>query len=181
MSESWWKSVEGELLAQGDLLPDCCLPVFDKLVPREGASGASGEQDEQDIVVLSQRLIVVTQSCDLENNKVVFVALCPIYKLDEFAVSNPKYNNTKNWDIVRSGRAHKLHMIASTDSQKTNMDSFVVDFGQIVSLPIEYLSDHARSLGPRWRLNSPFLEHFSQAFARFFMRVGLPSSIDKFK
>ena len=23
----------------------------------------------------------------------------------------------------------------------------------------------------------PFLEHFSQAFARFFMRVGLPSSI----
>jgi hypothetical protein len=27
---------------------------------------------------------------------------------------------------------------------------------------------------------SPYLEHFSQAFARFFMRVGLPSTIPGF-
>jgi hypothetical protein len=56
-----------------------------------------------------------------------------------------------------------------------------VDFGHIVSLPLDYLADHAESLGNRWRLRSPFLEHFSQAFARFFMRVGLPSDIPPFK
>jgi hypothetical protein len=33
----------------------------------------------------------------------------------------------------------------------------------------------------RWRLQSPFREHFSQAFARFFMRVGLPAAIPAFK
>ncbi len=33
------------------------------------------------------------------------------------------------------------------------------------------------NLGPRWRLDSPSLEQFSQAFARFFMRVGLPRTI----
>jgi hypothetical protein len=44
-----------------------------------------------------------------------------------------------------------------------------------------YLVGQAMRLGPRWRLRSPFLEHFSQAFARFFMRVGLPSSIPEFK
>lgn len=32
----------------------------------------------------------------------------------------------------------------------------------------------------RWRLRSPFLEHFSQAFALFFMRVGLPFGIPKY-
>ena len=57
----------------------------------------------------------------------------------------------------------------------------VVDFREIFSLPIDYLKDHAVRLGPRWRLKSPFLEHFSQAFARFFMRVGLPSSIPEFR
>jgi len=175
MSNSWWNSVEGDLLAQGDLLPDCCLPVFVDPKPREG------DREEQYIDVVSQRLIVVTQSCDLENKKVEFVALCPIHTLNEFTSSNPKYENKKHWENVRRGQTHALHMIASHDTPETNTDSLVVDFGQIVSLPIEYLHNHAASLGQRWRLNPPFLEHFSQAFARFFMRVGLPSGIDSFK
>jgi hypothetical protein len=57
----------------------------------------------------------------------------------------------------------------------------VVDFRQIISLPFAYLSRHAEQLGPRWRLQSPYLEHFSQAFARFFMRVGLPSALPPFR
>jgi len=56
-----------------------------------------------------------------------------------------------------------------------------VDFGLILSLPFPGLTRHANSLGDRWRLQPPFLEHFSQAFARFFMRVGLPSSIPSFR
>jgi len=175
MNDTWWETVEGKLLAQGDLLPNCCLPVFLDPVPRKG------EPEQQDIDVVSQRLIVVTQSCDLENDKVEFVALCPIHTLKEFAESNPPYKHPKQWENVRRGQVHSLHMIASPDAPETNADSYVIDFGQIVSLPIVYLSDHADSLGPRWRLSSPFLEHFSQAFARFFMRVGLPSGIAPFK
>jgi len=175
MSDSWWESIEGELLAQGDLLLDCCLPIFVDPTPQEG------EAEEQDIDVVSQNLIVVTQSCDLQNKKVEFVALCPIHTLKEFAESNPHYKITKNWESVRRGQVHSLHMIGSPDASEDNIDSLVIDFGQIVSLPIDYLCDHAASLGQRWRLNSPFLEHFSQAFARFFMRVGLPSGIARFK
>ena len=48
-------------------------------------------------------------------------------------------------------------------------------------LPFSYLTRHAAALGNRHRLQSPFLEHFSQAFARFFMRVGLPSSIPAYE
>jgi hypothetical protein len=74
-----------------------------------------------------------------------------------------------------------LHLLASPESPSNNRESYVVDFGQIVSLPFTYLSIHAESIGRRWRLSSPFLEHFSQAFARFFMRVGLPTGIAAFK
>jgi hypothetical protein len=133
------------------------------------------------VPVVRQRLIVVTQSCDLENDKVEFVALCPIHTLPEFAAVNPKFTQHKNWEPVRRGNVFGLHMVASHDAPDSNTASLVVDFGHIVSLPIQYLTTHAASMGSRCRLSSPYLEHFSQAFARFFMRVGLPSTIDPFK
>ncbi len=72
-------------------------------------------------------------------------------------------------------------MLGATEHPDNNREAFVVDFREIYSLPLKYLTDHAANLGPRWRLQSPYLEHFSQAFARFFMRVGLPSRILPFK
>lgn len=166
--------MNGRNLAQGDLFPDCLVPVF----AAPSIDQPSG--DSQEVVVLTQRLIVVTQSCDLENRKVQFVALCPIHTLDEYATEQPQFQKAKNWEPVRKGQRPSLHMMASPDAPETNTRSLVVDFGHIVSLPIEYLEDHAAKIGPRWRLGSPFLEHYSQAFARFFMRVCLPSGIAQF-
>jgi len=174
MSDSWWTRVTGSQLAQGDLLPDCHLPVFVDPTPTD-------DESPRDVEVKRQRLIVVTQSCDLENNKVEFVALCPIHTLGEFAEVNTQFSKRKNWEQVRRGNQHSLQMLASQDDPSNNDASLVVDFGHIVSLPISYLGDHADSLRDRWRLTSPFLEHFSQAFARFFMRVGLPSGIPSFR
>ncbi len=174
MSEAWWLQVSGSQLAQGDLLPDCLLPVF------------TGNSDDGAIEEFLERarLIVVTQSCDLENDKpsrASNVAMCPIYKLDEFEAVNESFARKGSWENVRKGRMEGLHLLASPDSPQNNRESLVVDFGHIVSLPVDYLRQHAWQLGNRWRLESPFLEHFSQAFARFFMRVGLPSGIAPFK
>jgi hypothetical protein len=174
MAEAWWSSVSGGGLAQGDLLPSCALPVFLDPIPQ-------ADNEATDVDVYTQRLIVVTQSCDLENNKVEFVALCPIHTLDEFAETNPHYKNKKNWEAVRRGQVHALHLIASPEAPYDNVRAYVVDFGHIVSLPIKYLEHHAGKMDSRWRLMSPFLEHFSQALARFFMRVGLPSGISPFR
>jgi hypothetical protein len=117
MNGPWWQPVVGRDLAQGDLLPDCLLPVF--VAP----TLTKNSEDSQEISVLTQRLIVVTQSCDLENNKVQFVALCPIHTLAEFAERNHHYQKIKNWESVRRGQVHALHMIASPDSPKINTQS----------------------------------------------------------
>ena len=77
MSDLWWQSVSGRNLAQGDLLPNCLLPVF--VAP----TASQSSDDSQEVSVLTARLIVVTQSCDLENKKVQFGALCPIHTLSE--------------------------------------------------------------------------------------------------
>ena len=173
MTVPWWTQVNGRKLAQGDLLPDCLLPVFTNLKPGDVTRVAEGELERA-------RLIVITQSCDLQNNKVAHVALCPIYRLEEFEHTNPSFLKKGAWENVRKGRFEGLHLLASPENPDLNRESLAVDFGQIVSLPIEYLSDHAESLEHRWRLNPPYLEHFSQAFARFFMRVGLPTGITPF-
>jgi len=124
-------------------------------------------------------LIVVTQSCDLENRKARLVATCPIHSVVEFEKVNPSLRG--NWEQVRRGRYEGLHLLAGVNDPANNRDALVVDFRQIYSLPIEYLEIHAAKQNPRMRLRSPYLEHFSQGFARFFMRVGLPSSIPAYK
>lgn len=174
VTPGFWIQTSGDSLAQGDFLRECLVPIFDPSF-RVGAIQA------QDVPVCSANLIIVTQSCDLENNKAQFVALCPIYGLEEFTRINQRFSKKNERDEIRKGRHEGLHMLGSPTNPENNLEALIVDFRQIYSLPFTYLSDHAANLGSRWRLQSPFLEHFSQAFARFFMRVGLPSSIPAFK
>lgn len=173
-TDDFWVSTTGPALAQGDFLRDCLVPVF-------GSEVRPDAQAPVDVQVCQANLIIVTQSCDLENNKARFVALCPIYSLDEFAAINPRFSRKNERDEIRKGRHEGLHMLGSPTNPSNNLEALIVDFRQIHSLPFSTLSEHAASAGTRNRLQSPYLEHFSQAFARFFMRVGLPSTIPPFK
>ena len=168
-----WSQHRGEDLSQGDLLPDCWVPVV--------GSDFATENTAEEIAVESRSLIVVTQSCDLAHEKIELAALCPIHTLDEWESENPHFKQKGIWESVRQGRREGLHMIASPEAPLNNRRALVVDFRQVFSLPIAYLHRHADQLGDRWRLQSPYVEHFSQAFARFFMRVGLPVAIPAFK
>jgi hypothetical protein len=175
MSEAtvlWWTGVTGEALMQGDYLPRCLVPLFQP---------DFGRQTTAPVAVEERDCVVLTQSCDLENDKAAFVALCAVFSLSDFEAVNKQFAQKGAWERVRQGRVEGLHLLASPTEPANNRASFVADFRQIYSLPIAYLRGHADALGPRWRLQSPFLEHLSQSFARFFMRVGLPSAIPAFK
>lgn len=168
----FWTTTQGHELAQGDLLPNCLMPV----VPNDFAL----TNQPVTIPVRQGDLIVLSQSCDLVNQKAGLVALCPFHSLSEFEAINPQFGKKGAWEEVRKGRREGLQLLASPTNPTNSRECFVVNFREIYSLPIGYLQQHAAALGPRWRLQSPFLEHFSQAFARFFMRVGLPSAIPPF-
>ncbi len=172
--ESFWEHVEGIGLRQGDFLPQCQVPLFH---PNFG-----GDPDMVEAVAVHQYdLIILTQSCDLENRKASLVALCPIFTLRDFEEVNPGFMQKGEWEKVRKGRVEGLHLLCSVTTPEDNRGALVVDFKEIYSLPFRYLEDHVTQLGQRWRLKPPYLEHFSQSFARFFMRVGLPSSIPPYK
>ena len=56
----------------------------------------------------------------------------------------------------------------------------LVEFSRLFMTSRESLQEFAKSKDSRPRLNPPYREHLSQAFARYFMRVGLPSDIPSF-
>jgi hypothetical protein len=60
------------------------------------------------------------------------------------------------------------------------MEHHIVDFHMIYTVPRDFLESLLQHRGkPRLRLVPPYREHLSQAFDRFFMRVGLPAPLAK--
>jgi len=172
VANEWWTTVTSTELRQGDLIQGCLVPVVPgdwKPVP-----GSTSELDVQE-----QKLIIITQSCDLEQSKAPFVATCPVASYEEFNDAHKGFDK-KKWEQIRQGKFTYLHLLASTDNALDNLKCLIVDFREIFSLPISYVTEQAGRESNRNRLNSPYLEHMAQAFARFFMRVGLPSDIPKY-
>ena len=67
-----------------------------------------------------------------------------------------------------------LHLIEKCDAKAFSFEKQVVDFRAIYTLPKDFVLAFAKTQKVRTRLLSPYKEHLSQAFARYFMRVGLP-------
>ena len=81
--EPFWTQVNEPTLHQGDYLPTCLVPI---LGPSFAGSGGTREMTAGET-----DLIVLTQSCDLEQRKVRLVATCPIYPVAVFETVNPAF------------------------------------------------------------------------------------------
>lgn len=177
MSEpSWFSVVEGEEMEQGDLLPGCPVPIVQKL-------GELADGEEVDVVVELHDLCVLTQSCDLLNAKVESILLARVASWDDVVAAKDKdsgYAGAKMRKKVREGLQPALCLLHRR-RQEPKLPWSVVDFHHLFVLPRKVVAEHARALGQRLRLDSPYREHLAQAFARYFMRVGLPHDAINFE
>jgi len=168
----WYEVVEGADLEQGDLLFSCqvIVPAPELFLPFP-PDGIPVRVDTFDVVVMPQ-------SCDLVNDKVEDVILCPHWGLDAAGEMDAALARKDTRKAILSGYRPRYAMIESSNVPGHVINVRVVDFSRIFSLPKSYLGHFARAEGPRLRLCPPYREHLSQAFARFFMRVGLPQNIE---
>lgn len=118
-------------------------------------------------------LIVMSQACDILQGKVRDIALCMLFPLDSIAAST----DLRMREELRRGHVVSRHLLNASD--ENDFSFHVVDFRRVFTLPISFLSDFAAG-ARRLRLLPPYREHLAQAFARFFMRVGLPADIPPF-
>lgn len=174
MSYPWYLSLENSSeLLQGDLLPQCPIilppPDIEKI-------------EELEIEIETYNVVVMSQSCDLENNKVKFVLVCPYYSFPYYLTFLPideqknKKSVKKAFDNLNQGIQPNYHLL-NRDPEKGLEDFLVVDFRNVYSVHVDFLKGFAGKISERTRLLPPYREHLSQAFARFFMRVGLPQNI----
>ncbi len=177
----WYAAVSGDELEQGDILLRC--PVFQ--IPAEAESPATTTVQ---VDVFERNAIVMSQSCDLAIRddgrcNLDEVILCRVYFKDELR-SHPRFGKQDQWEMARKGRLPAYHVLNKCDlseiSKDFAADFMLVDLRQVYSLPVPLVRQLARNQNPRVRLLPPYREHLSQAFARFFMRVGLPVDVPPF-
>ena len=182
--DPWYCVVDGEDLEQGDFIDRCPTFIPDYTPTFTGQSQQSahitpdfsiinGEWQEYDVVVMSQ-------SCDLQNDKLKFVLVCPYWSLEEFSEQNANFRSRKIREEIRRGYLHSLHMLNECSLEEKKQGIQIVEFGSVYSIPFDFLKHFAKGQGRRLRLLSPYKEQLSQAFARYFMRVGLPNDIPRF-
>lgn len=180
----WYQVVDSNqlasetLLEQGDILRDC---------PRFGIEGLDQwpppDDAEVDVATDLVQAVVLTQTCDLVQKKVEWVLLAVVVPWPEardamVAQGNQAAKGSKFREALVQGNLPALALLHRHADSEMNWS--VVDFHQIFVLPKTLVLNIAKANGARLRLASPYKEHLSQAFARYFMRVGLPHDAKAF-
>ncbi len=122
----------------------------------------------------------MSQSCDLISDKVNLVLVCLFYLLTELGNIYSEYKSAGKKEKLRQGHVIGMHLLNECNVNG-NTDFLVVDFKSVYAVPLPFLKKIVSAKANRKRLLPPYREHLSQAFARFFMRVGLPVEIPVFK
>lgn len=162
----WYQSGSWTNLEQGDLLPNCPVLVPPANLTEILLTAKKGDELNVETGIEKVRLIVMSQSCDLAADKINQVLLCGHFP----ASRHPKHVRSD----IRKERHPALHMIEKCELLGHEFERQIVDFRTIYTLPKDFVTAFAVLFEARARLLSPYKEHLSQAFARYFMRVGLP-------
>ena len=136
--EPFWTLIRETSLRQGDLMPSCWIPRF--------PADFSEVRDEARVIQAEEAdLIVITQSCDLEQAKTSLVAMCPVWSIPAFEQAQTSSGRAKSakvwadyWNNVRKGRSPTLHLLASPTAPNDARAALLFDFRAIYSLPVDY-------------------------------------------
>lgn len=176
---TWFEIVEGEELFQGDILFKC--PIVKVDYPDEQLSL---NRPELNASIEYYDAVVLSQSCDLVNDKIENMLLTEVVSWEEILKNEIEQGNNfikseKFRKNLVNGHVPNLSLLHRFDGSP-RLSWSVVNFHNLFVVPKSVMKLMAKKAGKRLRLKSPYREHLSQASARFFMRVGLPHDAPTF-
>lgn len=175
MTYEWYEEINNsEDITQGDILLNCPVAIMNKNLNIE-----NGQVDAEIKYVDG---IILTQACDLKQGKVDNVLICSLISKNDTEIllkkSGKSLEQIKNCICsILNGKQISKHIINKYNSNTYKQDYYIIDFNDVYTIPIDIAKKTAKENKVRLRLCPPYREHLSQAFARFFMRVGLPIDI----
>ena len=173
-TKSWYSTVIDSSLEQGDLLQGVLLPVV-----------VSGDPQRPEVVLERVTAVILSQSCDLANGKLHQVLLAAVVPYEAYAAEQTAAGNTfvasrRFRRAALDGALAPLSVLQPAEGEPP-LPWSLVDFRRTYALPFDEVVRLAERLRPRLRLRSPYREHLAQSFARFYMRVGLPTDANDFE
>jgi hypothetical protein len=149
-------------LTQGDLIDSCMLLSF--------SSAISAAPRIWEIQQTNQRVIVLSQACDLANSKTTKVQVAVVHEA-EWLVKSGVLKAATVREQVRSHRVYGLYFLPELVHV---FRESIVDFRDIHTVSRELLQQLVTDGRRIARLNSPYREHLAQHFAVTFSRIALP-------
>lgn len=164
-STSWYSSTVAPELLQGDILIDFEAPWV------------NWDEDAMSYQMMATQgsYAVITQSCDIRKRTHTHILLARAIPwsvaLKEF--SSGHLATTEYQKNLKSGSALADFLLPPFPGDLDERGFHLVSFRAILAVPKAGVLAHA----PRVSMAPPYREHLAQAFARFMMRVGLPSNL----
>jgi hypothetical protein len=152
------------LLSQGDILDDCPLVSWADQI-REVAEGDKP-------LSVRARVIVLTQACDLANDKAVRAVVAVLHEAAHL-VQTGRVKEKFIRNNVRKGQVYGWYFLLSHPACPAFPES-LVDLRDLHTVPralLEGLQDQGKHV---CRLITPYREHLAQHFSVTYSRIGLP-------
>lgn len=148
---------------QGDIIDDCPISYIDHFEP--------SRPDDVEWKFATSRIIVLTQTCDLANQKTRHVTVA--IAMD--AVKLVQQGLLKASDIrgsIRSGRVFGWYFLPMNAG--LNLPEMIVDLRQLHTVPLDVLKGLCEQNHRRARLTGLYRAHLGKHFGDTFSRIGLP-------
>src|SRR4051794_22617118 len=108
MSDLWYETVgPGERLTQGDIIFDCPLVSWSSSPIQVTGSGSEVDALKQGRIAFQAYVIVMTQACDLEQEKVRNIVTCPHLALSDYKAAWESFLRQRNQNpTAKAWRTH---------------------------------------------------------------------------
>jgi hypothetical protein len=152
-----------EAIDQGDLIDGCPVTLV--------TAFRTDQLDSAQVHLDLQRVLVLSQTCDLANQKVDAATAASVFDAEQLVTGQI----LKAADVkgpIRASRVWGLYFLpAWTEPGLTEM---IVDLRRLHTIRLDLLLAQFRAGKRRARIQTPYREHLARHFADTFSRIGLP-------
>jgi hypothetical protein len=152
-----------ESLDQGDLIDACPVVSIDEYQP--------GQLNAAKVKMDLHRVLVLTQTCDLANQKVDDAVVASVFEAQQLI----ERQILKASDIrgsIRAGRVWGLYFLPA--NADLGLGEMIVDLRRLHTVRLDLLQALCERGQRLARVQTPYREHLAKHFGDTFSRIGLP-------